>query len=835
MTTDTTQLATGLTSEQVADRRRKFGDNSLPEPPRQGFLAKFLAQFRNPLIYILLFALVVDTGIWIYGDAEGKPVEAITILLILLANAILGLWQNLKSDAALSRLDKLTEPHCWVIRNSALQRIESRLLVPDDIVRVEAGERLPADGVVLQNSGLIVDESIVTGESAPVTVETNGAVLSGTLAVRGTALIRISSIGNDSTMGKLALMLAGVERDQTPLEKRLQRLGRRIAYAVSAIALILWLSGIILAGPGYTGELFLLVVALAVAAVPESLPAVITLTLALGVERMAKRKAIVRKLSAVEALGSVSVIATDKTGTLTENRMSVQQLDCSDEGAAHIAMVLVNDADLDSGAGDPLELGILTHIDQLDSNLIATIRDAHKPVSSRPFDAQWKFMRVTVSDSAGETKSYFKGAPEVLLNLSTLDTQEQSRWQERINAHASKGYRALALARSDGETEQNLEWLGLILLLDPPRAEVADAIRQALAAGIRIVMLTGDHPATGFEIARQVGIRSEGVLTGAELEALSPAEFDNALASTNVFARVSPELKYRIVKALQQRGETVAVTGDGVNDAPALKVADVGVAMGQRGSDVAREVADLVLVDDNFATIVAAIEEGRNIFENIQKFIRFLFAANLAEVLLIVIGSLITISAFSGTPDFILPLTAAQILWINLLTDSIPALAMAFDRNPGVLLHKPRLTSAAILDRNSVLFIITVGLVGSLFALATFFVLPLAGVERDVTQTVVFCYLAIVQLVIVNPSRRSNLKPESSVLVTIAILLSLLLQILIVSVPALRNLLGLAPLTWNLAAVILVLLALSWLLANGCSALLRRQRQNEVLQAQISH
>lgn len=825
----------GLSAAEVRERRERFGENALPAAATESVTRKLLTQFKNPLIYILLFALCVDTGIWLYEGAANIPIEAIAILLILLANAGLGLWQNLKSEKALAKLAHYTEPHCWVMREGILQQIESRQLVPGDMVRIEAGERLPADGVVVQIAGFMVDESIITGESSPLTLEVDGKVLSGTMAVRGSALLRVTLTGVNSTMGKLASLLAGVERDQTPLEKRLQRVGRKIALAVSIAAVTLWLSGIALTGSSHIGELFLFAVALAVAAVPESLPAVITLTLALGVERMATRKAVVRKLSAVEALGSITVIATDKTGTLTENRMTVQELDCIDHAATLRAMVLVNDADLDSGAGDPLELGILSYVQQLDPGLIDSTRKSHSRLSGRPFDAQWKYMRVTVATPDGNTVSYFKGAPEILLALTTLPEQEQADWQERINAFASKGYRALAVARSAGDAEQDLEWLGLILLLDPPRPEVADAIGQALVAGIRVLMITGDHPATGFEIARQVGILSERAYTGAELEKLSEQEFSDIVAHANVYARVSPELKFRIVRTLQQQGQVVAVTGDGVNDAPALKAADVGVAMGQRGSDVSREVADLVLLDDNFATIVSAIEEGRNIFENIQKFMRFLFAANLAEVLLIIIGSVITFTAVTGTAvlgeaSLLLPLTAVQILWINLLTDSVPALAITFDRNPGVLLLKPRSKSAALLDRDTLSFILVIGLLGSLFALLTLYILPLVGLDHGVTQTVVFCYLTLVQLVVVNPARRTNLLPDRNPLVTAALVISFALQLLVVTVPALRALLGLAPLTWELAGLILVLLLLSWLLATACSTLLRKRQATAALQ-----
>lgn len=827
MATESFSAITGLSAADVLLRQQQYGQNSLPENRAESLVTKIIAQFQNPLIYILLFALVLDTGIWVYEGANTIPLESIAILLILIANAALGLWQNLKSESALAKLASYTLPHCWVIRDGQLQQIESRDLVPGDVVRVEAGERLAADGVVLQNAGFMVDESIVTGESEPVVTEVGSPLLSGTMAVRGSALMTVSSIGLQSNMGKLAVMLASVERDKTPLEKRLQQVGRKIAIAVSITATLLWVIGFSLTGVSHIGELFLFAVALAVAAVPESLPAVITLTLALGVERMAKRNAVVRKMSAVEALGSVTVIATDKTGTLTENKMTVQELDCVDKDAAWHAMALVNDADLESGAGDPLELGILHYVHAQDPAFISSVHQSHQIVSSRPFDAQWKYMRVSVCDKANQTVSYFKGAPEILLDMSSVDAAQQAHWRERIDFYASKGLRALALASSSGESEQGLTWIGLILLLDPPRAEVADSIKQALGAGIRVLMITGDHPATGLEIARQVGIRGDKVITGTELNQLTPDEFRQCIETVNVYARVSPELKYRIVKTLQELGQVVAVTGDGVNDAPALKAADVGVAMGQRGSDVSREVADLVLVDDNFATIIAAIEEGRNIFENIQKFMRFLFAANFAEVMLIVVGSLLAFLLFTSDSAIVLPLTAVQILWINLLTDSVPALALTLDRNPGVLQARPRSKSAALLDKNTLLFIFGVGTVASVFALAVLVFLPIYGVDWNTTQTVVFCYLTLVQLTIVYPARKSNMMPGPNLVVAIALVATLALQLLVVAIPALRALLGLAPLSLEWVVLLAVMLAISWVLQTGCSTLLRRQSARE--------
>ena len=815
----------GLSLQQVSEKLAECGENSLPEVKTETLWHKLLLQFNNPLIYILLFALSIDVGIWFYEGADSLPVEALAILIILLANASMGLWQNLKSEAALSQLKQLTAPQSWVYREGQLQHIESSQLVPGDTIRIESGERIPADGITKQTTGFMIDESILTGESAPVDKTNEQEVFSGTLAVRGFAIIEVTHTGSNSNMGKLAAMLQDVVQEKTPLEKRMDVIGKKIAIVVIIIASILLISGLSLVGIGYFGKIFLFAVALAVAAVPESLPAVITLALALGVERMAKRKAVVRKMSAVEALGSVTVIATDKTGTLTENKMNVQELDCEDLQEAYKAMVLVNDADLKTGAGDPLEIGILKYIAEQDSGLISTINLNHKKISSRPFDAEWKFMRVTTKTPQDETVSYLKGAPEIILSRCALTSEKKQYWEDRIDSYACKGYRALAIAKGNGEAEENLQWIGLILLLDPPRKEVADAISKALNAGIRILMVTGDHPATAKEIGRQIGILSEKAITGTDINNMSDSEFINTIKTQNIYARVTPEHKLRIVQSLQQLNEVVAVTGDGVNDAPALKASDVGIAMGQRGSDVSREVADLVLLDDNFSTIISAIEEGRSIYENIQKVLRSLFSSNFAEVFLISIGGLIAFQAAANGSAFILPLAAVQILWINLLTDSIPALALTTDKNPGVLSFKPRNVSEPLLDRNSLHFIFFVGIIGSVIALAILLVFPTMGVEPSITQTTVFCYLTFVQLAFVNPARKSNLLPTKNTLIIAALAISIFIQILAVTLPELMELLQTTTLNMASAGFIAGAVFISWLLAAACSYYLRLRQK----------
>ncbi|MCS6946153.1 MAG: cation-transporting P-type ATPase, partial [Steroidobacteraceae bacterium] len=692
---------------------------------------------------------------------------------------------------ALRELRALATPLAWVRRDGRWQRLPARELVPQDIVRIEAGERIPADGVVVDAAGLLIDESLLTGESVPVDKTIGSEVLSGTLAVRGKTLLRITRTGARSAMGRLASMLEQIGTSRTPLERRLHALGTTIARWVGGLAALIAIVGTAVEGIDRIGEILLFAVALAVAAVPEGMPAVVTLALALGVQRMARRKAVVRRLSAVEGLGSVNVIATDKTGTLTENRMIVHRLVADDPNEALLAMVLANDAEADGGTGDPLELGLLQHaagagIDALE------LRRRHPRRDARAFDSAWKFMRVTVATPNGE-RSYLKGAPEVLLARSDLDEAARAEWRARAEREAAAGYRILAFAAADGASETRLRFLGFASLWDPPRPEVPEAVASAQRAGLRILMITGDHPATAQAVAARIGLANTAVLTGAELAELGPDELRTATRTHGVFARVSPEDKLRLVEALRADGQIVAMTGDGVNDAAALKRADIGVAMGQRGSDVTREVADLVLLDDNFATIVAAIEEGRSIYANIQKFVRFLFSTNVALVMLVVLGTvgayLLDLRAADGT--LILPLTALQLLWINFVADGPPALALAFDRNPHVMQHAPRPADSPLLDGPSLRFVMWTGCLKGLAGVALWLALPLLGFATSVARTVVFVFESIVQLVFAYPARHVGQPAAHNFYLHVIVALSIALQVATVVVPALRQLLGL--------------------------------------------
>ena len=808
----------GLSAVEATARLTRVGPNALPERRPDPVWRRFVRQFNSPLIFILLFALAFDSGLWVYEGSHGWPIEASAIALILLFNAALGLYQEQRSEAALMRLKALAGAHAWVLRDGELVRLPTQALVPDDWVRLEAGDRVPADGTLQDPHGALLDESILTGESVPVDKGPGDEAFSGTLLVRGKTFLEVTRTGRLSAMGRLATMLGDIELGKTPLERRVDALGHQIARWVLVLAAVLCVLGIAAEGVHRAPEIIIFAVALAVAAVPEGLPAVLTVALALGVERMAKHRAVVRRLSAVEALGSVTVVATDKTGTLTENRMEVRSLDASDLPRALTAVALANDADLSTGVGDPLDLGLLRYAVAHGVD-VARVRDAHPVIGERPFDSAWKFSRVTVRDQ-GDTVSYLKGAPEVLLARCELADAERESWTEKARAYAQEGLRVLAVASAPGDAEDHLSLLGLALFWDPPRAEVPDAVHTALAAGIRVVMITGDHPETALAIAHQIGIPGMRVLTGEDLTDYSRAALQDALTDVNVFARVRPEQKLQLVEALQQQRQVVAMTGDGVNDAPALKRSDVGIAMGQRGSDVSREVADLVLLDDNFATIVGAVEEGRGIYENIQKFLRFLFSTNLSEVLLVAGGAVaayvLNLRDESGT--LMLPLTAAQILWINLLTDGLPALALAFDRTPGVMQQRPRPADSPLLDPSSVRFVVSVGTMKALLALGILGLLPMFGYRLETSRAVAFHFMAIGQLFLTYPARHTWMRPLANPYLHAAVGGGVAIQLAAAFVPFVSNLLGNAAIPIELWSVVFLGACVSW----GCAEVLAR-------------
>jgi Ca2+-transporting ATPase len=538
---------------------------------------------------------------------------------------------------------------------------------------------------------------------------------------------------------------------------------------------------------------------------------------------MARRQVVVRRLQAVEALGSVSVIATDKTGTLTENRMSVESLDAAEPEEALRAMVLANDADLEAQAGDPLELGLLAYA-AAQGLAPGPLRGAFRRVAGRPFDSAWKFMSVTL-ERDGQRSTWWKGAPEALLARAALSEQARADWLARAEGRANQGFRVLGLATGGESSERELRFLGLVSLWDPPRPEVGAALAEARRAGIRTVMLTGDHPGTALAVARRIGLAAldARVVTGDELEACAPDARVALVRTTHVFARVSATHKLEIVDALLDAGEIVAVTGDGVNDAPALKRADVGVAMGQRGSDVAREVADLVLLDDDYASIVHAVREGRGIFASIQTFVRFLFSTNAAELLLVVAGTLgaWALGLRDASGGLLVPLTAVQILWINLLTDGVPALALGMDRNPGLMDRPPRPRETPLLERSSLRFVVLAGGFEAALAGLLLVGLPHTGASLEATRSAVFLYTALAQLAFAYPARRLDARPLPNPLLHVAIAGSVALQVACMTLPGMRFVLGLVPLAAELWVLVALAVALTWA---GAEATLRLVR-----------
>lgn len=805
----------GLSAAQAERLLDEYGPNALPEDRGTPLWVRFLRQFKSPLIYVLLFALALDLGIWIYEGAENLPLESITIALMLALNAGLGTYQESKAETALAKLKAMATSLVWVLRDGAYSHLSAEVLVPGDLIRIEAGDRIPADGLMLDSQGSLVDESVLTGESLPIEKAADDEVFSGTLIVRGKSYIKVTKTGAHSSMGRLATLISELTEEKTPLEKQLHKIGNQIAVAILGLAVLLVIGGISIEGFDRIGHIFLFAVVVAVAAIPEGLPAVLTLTLALGVERMANKKAVVRRLSAVEALGSVTVIATDKTGTLTENRMLVKDVDTENPTKLLRAIVLANDAETGSGAGDPLELALLEFAQASGADPQGLVRDFPRS-DSKPFDSSYRYMRVTVAENGADVR-YFKGAPEVLLAQSKMSTEERAVWESKALSYGNEGYKVLAAATSGNQTDMDIDFLGLILLWDPPRTGVAEALAKAQAAGIRVLMITGDHPATAKAVAGIVGIPDGKVMTGDEVEASSFDDLKNRITTVNIFARVAPEHKLRLVEALKDSGEVVAVTGDGVNDAPALKRADVGIAMGQRGSDVSREVADIVLLDDNFATIVAAIEEGRSIYENIQKFIRFLFSTNFGLVVLIM-GGLVAaylLGLEEPTGGLLLPLTAVQLLWVNVISDGPAAMSLAMDRNSGVMRRRPRDPESPLLDGPALRFILLTGTMKAAMSLTLLVMLPLLGYGVILTRTAVFLYDSIAELLFAYPARHISIAPKRNVWLNVAITGGIGLQLLTVFVPQLRTLLGLEMLDSFVFSIFGVAVLISWAIAEG--------------------
>ena len=766
----------GLTAAEAEKRLQEYGANVLKEKKKKTNLQRFLDQFKDVMILILVAAAIVSFVIaWIEGDAKAF-FEPCLILLIVILNAIMGVLQESKAERALDALKGLSAPHARVLRDGQEQIVDAASLVPGDIIRLEAGDFVPADARLLQSAGLKSEESALTGESVPAEKDALQAVpadaalgdranmvFSGCSITYGTAAAVVTATGMQTEMGKIAGLLSGEADTQTPLQKKLAALGKNLGFLALAACAIIFVVGLLNGIP--VMEIFMTSVSLAVSAIPEGLPAIVTIVLSIGVQRMVKKNAIIRRLPAVETLGSASVICSDKTGTLTQNRMTLQKAYLNGaadaiESGSEDARALIRMASLccdgtvtfnaDGTAthiGDPTETAIVYAAHQF-GDTKDNLNAACPRIAELPFDSDRKRMSVVV-ETEGRQIVITKGAFDGIAPLCSAGDTERgrvvndamSREALRVLAIGVREIDALPQPLTPENLETDLTFLGLLGMIDPPRDEARDAVAVCREAGIRPVMITGDHVVTASAIAKSLGILQEGdlAITGAQLDAMSDAELDDTVEKVSVYARVSPENKIRIVKAWQKKNQVVAMTGDGVNDAPALKAADIGCAMGITGTDVAKGAADMTLTDDNFATIVDAVREGRGIYANIKKVVGFLLGTNIGEVITVFAAMLIWHKS---------PLLSMQLLWINLVTDSLPAIALGMEGvEDGVMRQKPKPKNEGIFAHGLGVRVVLQGVMFALLSLAAFQLgWQLTG-ELAGGQTLAFMTLSLSQIV----------------------------------------------------------------------------------------
>jgi Ca2+-transporting ATPase len=847
----------GLSPGEAEERLKKYGPNALKEQKKTSPLILFLSQFNNFLIYLLIAAAVAS---FIIGEA----LDAAVIAAIVALNAVLGFIQEYKAGQSIEALRKLIVPEASVLRGGMRYRVPASTLVPGDAIEVEAGENVPADCRLVYGASLKADESALTGESEPsgkkpgalpediALGDMDNMLFMGTSVLDGRGLAIVVGTGMDTEVGRIASLIESGEKQETPMQASINRLGKIFGVAAVVACVVIFAVGLLEGQLLY--EMFLVSVSLAVAAIPEGLPATITIALALGLQRMAGKKAVIRKLPAVETLGSASIICSDKTGTLTQNIIVVKKIvtagheyDVTGTGYSHEGAFLSGGKEISSRSDPSLELLLLagtlcnnatferiegrwnivgdsTEVALLVASAKAGINkilmeDQCPRIFEIPFNADARRMS-TVNRYGGEKYVFAKGAPEVILGSSSsalsdgnavpLDGPCRERFLKHNDEMAGNGMRVLGLAykKFEGDAlsvediENGLTFLGLSGMMDPPRPEVKGSVAECKDAGINVVMITGDQKPTAVSIARQLGIYSDGdvVVTGSGLNAMSEEALERDVGRIKVYARTSPEQKLRIVKALQREGSVVAMTGDGVNDAPALRSSDIGIAMGITGTDVSRQAADMVLMDDNFATIVSAIEEGRRIYDNVKKVVKYLFASNVGEVLAVFLGIMLSLP---------LPLLAIQILWVNLVTDSLPALALSVDPVvPGVMERKPRPRSEGIFTRLMLLDMALIGIATGAGTLGLFYVYLPAGVEM--ARTMAFTGLVVFQMwncLICRSEDRSIFGKNilSNIYLIAAIAISVVLQCIILYVPVFESVFRTVPISpydWLILALV---------------------------------
>lgn len=788
--------ADGLTAQEAHRRLQEAGPNRLPEPPRRSGAKRFLLQFHNILIYVLLSAAAITLLL-------GHFIDSFVILAVVIVNAVIGFLQEGKAEKAMEAIRTMLAPRAYVLRDSRRLSIAGEELVPGDVVLLEAGDKVPADLRLFDSHGLQIQEALLTGESVPsdkttaVTAEDAalgdrvGLAFSGTLVTAGQGMGVVVATAGETEIGRISGMLSQVENLTTPLVRQMGIFAKWLTAFVLSLSAVILALGYFVQGHPFN-DVFMAVVGLSVAAIPEGLPAVLTITLAIGVQAMAKRNAIVRRLPAIETLGSVSVICTDKTGTLTRNEMMVAsalspkhvftvdgsgyepegRINLDDQpvrGSDHPvlaqlaqAAVLCNDAFLHQREGiwqvegDPMEGALLAFAEKLGSSSDTTRK--HWTQTDRiPFDSKHRFMATLNHDHEGKALIFVKGAPERILEMCSgqwsdgihTEAVNSAYWTDQAETIAAKGQRVLAFAIKPVEpahtvleyadVEQGLTLVGMVGMIDPPRHEAITAIKECHQAGITVKMITGDHAATALAIGKQIGLhKTRRVLTGVEIDALDDAQLKSVVMETDVFARTSPEHKLRLVMALQSHGMTVAMTGDGVNDAPALKRADAGIAMGRKGSEAAKEAAELVLADDNFASIAAAVKEGRTVYDNLTKVISFLLPVNGGESLSLIIAILAGMT---------LPITPVQILWINMVSSVALAMALAFEPSePQVMKRPPRPVNKPILSGFLVWRILFVSLIFSAGVFGQFFLARAQGVGLEAARTMTVNTLVVMEI-----------------------------------------------------------------------------------------